>query len=150
MRPCLKMGAIWRGLFCRMSQKRGFLFPEKSFSRFRGVQPCCRMSQKWGFLFPEKSFSRFRGVQPCCRMSQKRGFLFPENSFRVFGGWGWGASILNGVELRHPFCIQVPHDFVLLRQLECTAHVVLRLQLLRPSQIGFCIGVIKCPTIHVS
>ena len=90
MRPCLKMGAIWRGLFCWMSQKWGFLFPEKSFLRFRWVQPCCRMSQKRGFLFPEKSFSRFRGVQPCCRMSQKWGFLFPEKSFSRFRGW-WGV-----------------------------------------------------------
>ena len=62
-----------------MSPKRGFLFPEKRFSCFQGVQWRGGMSPKRGFLFSENKVGRFQGVQWRGGMSPKRGFLFSEN-----------------------------------------------------------------------
>ena len=86
--------------------------------------------------FQKKTFRVYGGCNPAVGCPKNGVSYFQKTAFRVFGGW-WGASILNGIELRHPFRIQVPHNFVLLRQLERPSHVVLRLQLLRPGQIGF-------------
>jgi len=78
-------GATARG----MSSKRGFLFSEKRFWCFWGVQRRAACPQNGVSCFRKKGFGVFGGATARgakCGMSPKRGFLFSKKRFRRF--WG--------------------------------------------------------------
>ena len=107
--------------------KTEFLISRKKIFAFFGGATLMSDVPKTGVLISGKKLFAFSGGATLLSDVPKTGFLISRKQLFAFPG---GASILNGIELRHPFRIQVPHNFVLLRQLERPSHVVLRLQLL--------------------
>jgi len=80
------------GYHLRQSQKPGFVFLEKSFCRFQGVQPAPGSGAACPFLrhscFRKKAFAVFRGATGArigCGMSLFEAFVFSESAFPCFG-----------------------------------------------------------------
>ena len=99
------------GYHLRQSQKPGFVFSEKSFCRFQGVQPAPGSGAGCPFLrhlcFRKVHFhvlGTCHKTESGCLQSQNRAFVFLEKSFCQNWDIEWSKPAQNGPKLHKYLC----------------------------------------------